>query len=52
MLRRWLLLGLCLLLLLNCAELVPVHWIPEEEQFTTETEVGSGPVEEGQISVS
>ena len=40
MLRRWLLLGLCLLLLLNCGEPVPVDCTPDEEQCTTETEGG------------
>ena len=40
MLRRWLLLSLCLLLLLNCGEPVPVDCTPDEEQCTTETEGG------------
>ncbi len=46
MLRRWLLLGLCSLLLLSCGEPVPVDCTPDEEQCTSETEGGfeTGPV--------
>ena len=40
MLRRWLLLGLCSLLLLSCGEPVPVDCTPDEEQCTSETEGG------------
>ena len=40
MISRRLLLGLCLLLLLNCGEPVPVDCTPDEEQCTTETEGG------------
>ncbi len=46
MLRRWLLLGLCPLLLWSCGEPVPVDCTPDEEQCTSETEEGfeTGPV--------
>ena len=46
MLRRWLLLGLCTLLLWSCGEPVPVDCTPDEEQCTSETEGGfeTGPV--------
>ena len=40
MLRRWLLYGLCTLLLLSCGEPVPVDCTPDEEQCTSETEGG------------
>ena len=40
MLRRWLLFGLCSLLLLSCGEPVPVDCTPDEEQCTSETEGG------------
>ena len=46
MLRRWLLLVLCTLLLLSCGEPVPVDCTPDEEQCTSEMEGGfeTGPV--------
>ena len=40
MLRRWLLLGLCTLLLLSSGEPVPVDCTPDEEQYTSEMEGG------------
>ena len=40
MLRRWLLLGLCTLLLLSSGEPVPVYCTPDEEQYTSEMEGG------------
>ena len=40
MLRRWLLLGLCTLLLLSSGEPVPLDCNPDEEQYTSEMEGG------------